>query len=564
MTAGSERSGVCSGVAAASPATPTTLVTLATPVTPFTTVAKSTGGQFTDHWSAVHLQLSAGGDGESGPGLWRLPASQVPRPGVQRRVELIVRKNAARGGDLEALMVSLKVGLKAYTVEERKWVAATTTHLEREVGELRVKARKAKTRLADVLYQGSRYEGAKEALRAASDFYTKLFAAGADTQLDWSVDKCLSLEDVAALSAPWEEAEVKRALTEMALGKTPGRDGLPKELWESQWELLGKQMMLESVVSTGQFGFLPGRSIAGAVAVAADLIDVANAGQEDWLMLLIDFRKAFDSVARGYLFDVLRKMGFPETYVKWVEGLHQGAATRIWNDGWLGDEVPVLTGEARRRWLGINVKEAGKLTYLGYADDTTLLLGGRSQLGNAELQLKEFEQMSRLAVNWDKSVVLPLGRQRDIPPPADGAFKWASRDDPERLLGVWIKPGGDAQVYPPPDTIWEELRRLCHAFVSGGRASLEPCFILWNRDLMQLKREEGGLGVINLKDRLDAEALHSLAQLLTEEMPQQRLLAERAANFPLGYASLLAHEALLKEWGTGSERWKAIAVAAMK
>ncbi|CAI5535884.1 unnamed protein product [Closterium sp. Naga37s-1] len=563
---------------------------------------------------------------------------------------------------------------EAYMVEERKRVAATTAHLEREVGELRqqvmsrprcsrakarlakceaklkayvegrrrkmqeqagikvemngeaptgflssrIKARKAKMRLVDIFHQGLRYEAAKEAPKAASDFYTKLFAAGADSQLNWPVDKRLSPEDAVELSAPWEEAEVKRALAEMAPGKTPGRDGLPKELWESQWDLLGGQMMrflkefertgllskefstavtvllhkkgakddlqnyrlitllstvykliakilanrikkkLESVVSAGQFGFLPGRGIAGAVAIAADVIDAADTRKEDWLMLLVDFRKAFDLVARGYLFEVLRKMGFPEVYVKWVEGLHQGAATRICNDGWLKEEVPVQTGvrqgcplapylflcavepfyqEAKRRWLGINVKGAGKLTYLGYADDTTLLLNGRSQLGDAELLLKEFEQVSGLAVSWDKSVVLPLGSQRDIPPPVDCSFKWASRDDAERLLGVWITPGGGTQS--------------------------QPGFILWNGDLMQLGGEEGGLGVINLKDWLDAEALHSLAQLLTEEMPQRRLLAERAANFSLGYVSLLAHEALLKAWGTGTDRWKAITAAVM-
>ncbi|CAI7807291.1 unnamed protein product [Closterium sp. NIES-53] len=80
---------------------------------------------------------------------------------------------------------------------------------------------------------------------------------------------------------------------------------------------------------------------------------------------------------------------------------------------------------------------------------------------------------------------------------------------------------------------------------------------------MQLKRVEGGLGVINLKDRLDAEALHLLALLLTEEVPQRRVLVEKVVNLPLGYASLLAHESLLKAWGTGSERWKAIAAAVM-
>ncbi|CAI5962053.1 unnamed protein product [Closterium sp. NIES-64] len=328
----------------------------------------------------------------------------------------------------------------------------------------KIKARKARTRLVEVNYQGARHEGAKESLKAASEFtrdclrlarmriwtgrwtgasHRMTFETSQKSHLDWSVDRSFSPDDAEALSAPWQEAEVKRAPAEMAPGKTPGRDGLPKELWESLWDLLGGQMMqflkefertgslssefstvvtmllhkkgakddlqnyrpitllstvykliakvlanrvkgkLERVVSAGQFGFLPGRSIAGAVSAAADVIDAANAGQEDWLMLLVDFRKAFDSVARGYMFDVLRKMGFPEAYVTWVEGLH-------------------------------------KLTYLGYADDTTLLLRDRSQLGEAEILLKDFELRSGLVVNWDKSVVLPLGRQRDEPPPATG------------------------------------------------------------------------------------------------------------------------------------------------
>ncbi|CAI5481842.1 unnamed protein product [Closterium sp. Yama58-4] len=207
-----------------------------------------------------------------------------------------------------------------------------------------IKTRKARTRLVEIEYQGVRHGGAKEALKAASDFYTRLFAAGVDSPLDRLVDRRFSPEEAEALCAPWEEAEVKRALAEMAPGKTPGRDGLPKELWESQWDLLGGQMMqflkefermgslfkefstavtvllhkkgakddlqnyrpitlpstvykliakvlanrvkgkLEKVVSAGQFGFSPGRSIAGAVAVAADVIDAANAEQEDWLI----------------------------------------------------------------------------------------------------------------------------------------------------------------------------------------------------------------------------------------------------------------------------------------
>ncbi|CAI5467137.1 unnamed protein product [Closterium sp. Yama58-4] len=334
------------------------------------------------------------------------------------------------------------------------------------------------------------------------------------------MDRRFSLEDAAALSAPWEE-EVKQALAEMASGKTPGRDGLPKKLWESHWSLLDGHVMqflkdfeqtaslgaefsmavtvllhkkgdkqdllnyrpitllstaykiiakvlanrvkhrLDKVVSTGQFGFLPGRSLAGAVAIAADAIDAVNSRQEDWLLLLVDFRKAFDSVSRNYLFN-----GFPETYVKWVEGLHQGKATRICNDSWLGEEVPVQTGvrqgcplapylflcaveplcqEAQRRQLGVDIADAGKLSYLGYADDTTLLLKGREQLSRAETLLNDFERMSGLAANRDKTVVMPLGKQRDEAPPVTSPFKWASQDESERLVGVWITGWGDAK-----------------------------------------------------------------------------------------------------------------------
>ncbi|CAI6004238.1 unnamed protein product [Closterium sp. NIES-65] len=181
--------------------------------------------RFTDHWLAVHLKLSAGGDGESGPGLWRLPVSQAPRPGVRKRVEQIVRKNKERGGDLESLTTSLRVGLKAYTVEERKRVAATTAHLVREVGDLRQRVMnkpwcsRAKARLAKGEAKLKAYEdGRRQKLQEQ---------AGVKVEMNGEAPT-----DAEELCAPWEEAEVKRALEEMARGKTPGRDGLPKELWE--------------------------------------------------------------------------------------------------------------------------------------------------------------------------------------------------------------------------------------------------------------------------------------------------------------------------------------------
>ncbi|CAI5995749.1 unnamed protein product [Closterium sp. NIES-65] len=471
--------------------------------------------------------------------------SHLMLAGDLNKVSSIIRNHEEQGGDLEALTNSLKVGLKAYTVEERKRVAATTTHLEREEGELRqkvmskpwctrakarlvkyeaklkayddgrqqklqeqagikvemnseaptgfllakVKARKAKTRLEAVNFRGQHFVGSKEALKVAASFYADLFddkSRPGALSLDFKMDRQFSPKDAAVRSARWEEEEVKQALAEMVSGKTPGIDGLPKEFWGSQWSLLGGHVMkflkdfertaslaaevsmavtvlvhkkgdkedlqnyrpinllstaykiiakilairikhrLEKVVSTGPFGFLPSRSLAGAVAIAADAIDAANSMQKDWLLLLVDFRKAFDSVSRDYLFEVLGKMGFPRAYVKWVEGLHRRVAKRICNDGWLGEEVPVQTGvrqgcplapylffcaveplcqEAQWRQLGVDIADAGKLSYLGYADDTTLLLKGREQLNRAETLLRacytSFYAHEGLLKMWD-------------------------------------------------------------------------------------------------------------------------------------------------------------------
>ncbi|CAI7869365.1 unnamed protein product [Closterium sp. NIES-53] len=392
-----------------------------------------------------------------------------------------------------------KHGKIAYTVEERKRVAATTAHLVREVGDLgargrrvisrpwcsrakarlargearlkayedgrrqklqeqagikvemngeaptgfmtaKVKARKPRTRLVEVNYKGTRHEGAKEALKAALSFYVELFAARggpANSQLDWVLDRRLPPEDAAELCAPWEEAEVKCALAEMARGKAPGRDGLPKELWELQWDLLDGQVM-QFVKEFERTGSLP-KEFSTAVTV------------------LLHKKGAKDDL-QNY-----RPITLLSTAYKWVEGLYHEAATHICNDGWLREEVLVQTGvrqgcplapylflcavepfcqEARRRWLGIDVKGAGKLTYLGNTDDTTLLLKDRSQLDDAEMLLKDFERQSGLAVNRDKSVVLPLGRQRDLPPPTAGSFKWASRDDPNGVSGASVPPSG--------------------------------------------------------------------------------------------------------------------------
>ncbi|CAI5474483.1 unnamed protein product [Closterium sp. Yama58-4] len=596
--------------------------------------------------------------------------------------------DSSQGEKYEEL-IKFEAQLKAYRDSQRRRKQTLAGIGEELNGEIatksltrRITIRKAKTTIKEIVYEGKKYEGEREVLTAASEFYSKLFGA---KKQEWPMDpaKTLDEERRQRLSAPWTEKEVRQAMKELPRGKAPGADGLPKELLEDNWDLLGESVMafmqefektavlpssasttvtillhkkgersdlgnyrpitllsaiykivaklltnrmkkvLPQVISENQFSFIPGRRLADAVKVVADTIDAAVIGKEDWYLLMVDFQKAYDSVSRTFLFRTLERMGFPAAFINWTRGLHEHAATQLLVNGWLGERVNVESGvrqgcplapflficaaeplsqEAERRRLGLRKRGKGGLAYLGYADDTTLLLQGKEQLKRAQGLLDDFSVRSGLLVNQGKLTVMPLGKNRLNPPPADTNYSWAARGEPERLLGIWITTDGraeptwekalirvnailtnweklhltttarvmvlnayvmpvvlfQAQVYQPPKLIWKRILKLCRNFISKGCADEEKHFILWSELLAHLGRREGGLGVISPKERVNSQALWNLGAALLEENPMKQWLQEKASNMPLGWATLLAHKAILAEWTCGSGRWKSL------
>ncbi|CAI5476715.1 unnamed protein product [Closterium sp. Yama58-4] len=502
-----------------------------------------------------------------------------------------------------------------------------------------VKARKASTQIAELQTASGVAADSQGILRAASEFFADIF--GKDRcQLEekWSPDKDKTLRswEAAELLADWTEEEVKSAFRAMAANKSPGKDGLPKELFEAHWDLLGKGFMalakdfaktavlsseyLGRVISPEQYGFLPGRRLTDAVGLVADIIDSARNDNEDWFLLLVDFKKAFDSVSHGYLFRTMRAMGFPDRFVKWMEGLHAGTQTRLLVNGWLGEGVEVVSGVRQgcplapylflcaveplaqmvlKKKMGIS-KANERLAYIGYADDTTLVLEGKKQLLKAEQVLAKFELTSGLATNWEKSVVLPLGNNLGRTTGRTHSFRWAKQDEAEKLLGVWITPSGSclptwertsedilgkvkkweqkylpttartavvnnyrmpkaafqAQVYPPPAKQWGTISKTFENFVSGNKATADRVFRLWSKELLYTPRKLGGVGVHDPEMILACLTARRVGLLTLETNQLKKHLMVRAADLPMGIESFFAHEKLLKHWEGKSARWK--------
>ncbi|CAI5962784.1 unnamed protein product [Closterium sp. NIES-65] len=696
---------------------------------------KSPDDPISDHGFAIRVAFRCGANAKLGPGVWRFPSHLLNRPGVRKVVEAAAKQS---GGDYVLLLARLNAGLRAYAKEEGKRVKATMRHLSAAVanqkqaamgapnctrtrellrakesqlreyqasrrdrlhlmagygtelkGEVvskhlsaRAKARKQRTRIAELNVNGTMVCEKQGILDAAADFFNGLFGTDKRThRTSWLPDRRLSAEEAEGLAQDWSEQEVKNAFKALACGKSPGLDGIPKELFELHWDILGECFMnlarsfeasaslpattkeavtillhkkgdkgqisnyrpitllnftykvlakvvadrmkkvLHRVISREQYGFIPGRRLSDAVSLVADIIDAANKGDKDWFLLLVDFQKAFDTVSRGFLFETLEKMGFPPSYVGWVRGLHKETKTRLLINGWKSDALEVVSGvrqgcplapylficaveplaqEAAKRQLGIVSDSGRRLPYLGYADDTTLLLQGREQIAEAGKMLDYFERVSGLATNKDKSVVMPLGRNLGGRPWRPDGFKWAGANDAERLLGVWVTASGDckatwdktllrllgemgkwelkyltitaravvingyitpiiafqAQVYPPPQEVWGRISKLIHNFLSGNHASEEGCFILWGRETIFATREEGGVGVKDPGVLVTCLAARRIGILLTESDDFKRDMMLAAAGLPLGLDTFLSHEKLLKHWVGGSARWK--------
>ncbi|CAI5475508.1 unnamed protein product [Closterium sp. Yama58-4] len=338
--------------------------------------------------------------------------------------------------------------------------------------------------------------------------------------------------------------------------------------------------VLHRVISPEQYGFISGRRLTDGVALVADIIDAAKNGEEDWYLLLVDFQKAFDSVSRDFAFHVLHRMGFPPRMVTWIRGLHAGTTTKMLVNGWLGAGIEVVS----------EVRQGCPLAPFFFARwSRWCRWWNRSSW--------VWMSQSGLATNKAKSTVLPLGANlgRDD----GGAFKWAKPKDAERLLGVWVTPDGSglptgekaleeikrrlalwkqkylterargavangyiqpvmtfqAQVYPPPASVWKEIEKLLHNFVAGNKATPDKVFLLWSTELLYTPRHEGGLGVHDPNITLSCLAARRVGLIMTE-VNQLKELMMRAADLPLKLDTFTAHERLLRHWEGRSQRWK--------
>ena len=207
----------------------------------------------------------------------------------------------------------------------------------------------------------------------------------------------------------------------------------PLSLQNNDLKLLTKilcirlKSLMGSLISEHQYANAS-KNISTAITLIRDLYSCSKKRSNEHFFISIDFVKAYDSIDREYLFDVLEKIGFRGNFLAIIKNVYTGSTAKIVLNGFVSKTVKmrrgIRQGDALSLYLFIiaidplllalerhpgveGVKSPGRFhtKSVSYADDVNLCLKGR----------KSVQIAYEIITNFGKSTGLnpqPLGTSK--------------------------------------------------------------------------------------------------------------------------------------------------------
>ena len=122
----------------------------------------------------------------------------------------------------------------------------------------------------------------------------------------------------------------------------------PISLLNTDYKILSKLISLRlskviaDIVHADQTCSIPGRYIHDNVHLIWNLIEYANDKNMSAAIISLDQSKAFDRVSHEYLFKVLSKFGFGPQFISLVKLLYNDISSSVLVNGFISDKFPVL------------------------------------------------------------------------------------------------------------------------------------------------------------------------------------------------------------------------------
>ena len=339
---------------------------------------------------------------------------------------------------------------------------------------------------------------------------------------------------------------------------------------------------LQHVIHEDQKGFMPGRRLSTNIRRVFDLMDYTKMENIDAFILSLDFAKCFDKISFSALKGSLRYFGCSNVIREWTDILYKGFTVKVHNYGHLSSKIKLERGihqggcasamyflycaemlsialRQDNSIAGIPVKEIAAI--LGqYADDMDNYSRFQQESLNAIIRrLSWFHDNAGFAVNYDKTALYRIGsvRNTDAQLYCQKLIQWTNIGI--NVLGVYISYDREAvieqnyrntvnkirnilktwsrrnlsligkieivntliasqfvykmQVLPNiPSRILNEIESLITSFIWNGNRPKVATKIL------QMNKLEGGLGLVNLKNKECAIKCSWIQTLMRDEL----------------------------------------------
>ena len=101
---------------------------------------------------------------------------------------------------------------------------------------------------------------------------------------------------------------------------------------------------LPNIIHYNQCAYVKGRTIFDAVRTIEDVVEFSERYNLEGRMICMDFRKAFDTVSRDFLFRTLTSFGFGPSFLQWIYTFYNNISSCVINNGFSTQPFPVERG----------------------------------------------------------------------------------------------------------------------------------------------------------------------------------------------------------------------------
>lgn len=344
------------------------------------------------------------------------------------------------------------------------------------------------------------------------------------------------------------------------------------------------KQVLPTLINEDQTGFIAGRYIGDNLRCLYDIIDYLNKNNKPGLLTALDFEKAFDSINWSYMRNVLHAVGFKDDIIQWISAFYNNIRSYITVNGSRssgfdikrgcrqGDPISPYLFVICAEVLACKIREETEINGIKiadteykisqFADDTSMLLNGdKASYEKLFELLNEFQQISGLKINYEKTANVWLGSMKNAkdkflehydmewnPPKFKILGLWFCNDlekmaelnftnkinEIKQLMNVWLQrtstPLGRVAVLKslilskltylwmllpnPPDDTLKKIQSMCFEFV-------------WDKKRDKIKRKvatqhisKGGLGIPDIKAFVQSLKISWVKKLYQENPPK--------------------------------------------